>query len=72
MTDKIISDSALSDFIIRVLSSTGMRIEDAAIVADVLTWANLRGVDSHVVARRAGYVVDLRWGVFDPVVLPVL
>jgi ureidoglycolate dehydrogenase (NAD+) len=69
---KAISEDALSAFIVRVLCSTGMRIEDASIVADVLTWANLRGVDSHGVGRLPGYVDDIRRGRFDATGRPVL
>ena len=71
MTKTTVSESALSAFIGDVLSSTGMRIEDAAIVADVLTWANLRGVDSHGVARLLCYISEIVAGQFDPIGRPV-
>jgi LDH2 family malate/lactate/ureidoglycolate dehydrogenase len=34
----------------------GMRRDDAAVLAHVLVWANLRGIDSHGVARALRYV----------------
>ena len=37
-------------------------IGDAAVVADALVWANLRGMDSHGVARVPGYVEWMRRG----------
>src|SRR5687768_9946732 len=71
MLNMTVDERSLSAFIVEVLSSTGMRIEDAAIVADVLTWANLRGVDSHGVARLPGYISEIAAGQFNPVGRPV-
>lgn len=39
-----------------VFIKVGMSPEDAEIVADVLVWANLRGIDSHGVLRIPAYV----------------
>ena len=53
---------ALSDFCTRVFERMDVPPEDARITADVLVQANLRGVDSHGVARLARYVNGLRDG----------
>ncbi|MGD9047560.1 MAG: Ldh family oxidoreductase, partial [Anaerolineae bacterium] len=50
-------------FCVRVFEATGVSSEDARITADVLVRANLRGIDSHGVARLARYVNGLRDGV---------
>jgi ureidoglycolate dehydrogenase (NAD+) len=71
MTRMTVSEGALLVFIERVLTSSGMRSEDAAVVADVLVWANLRGVDSHGVARLPGYVSEIAAGRFNPVGRPI-
>jgi L-2-hydroxycarboxylate dehydrogenase (NAD+) len=46
----------LLTFTKNILSKIGCSEEDAAIAADVLLSADLRGVDSHGVARLSGYV----------------
>jgi LDH2 family malate/lactate/ureidoglycolate dehydrogenase len=43
----------------------GVQAEDAQITADVLVQANLRGIDSHGVARLARYIDGLRHGVMQ-------
>jgi L-2-hydroxycarboxylate dehydrogenase (NAD+) len=53
----------LADFCVRVFEKMGVTPEDARITADVLVRANLRGIDSHGVARLARYVNGLRDGV---------
>jgi len=47
---------ALKRFATDVFARTGMPKADAAVVADVLVWANLRGVDTHGVMRIPRYV----------------
>ena len=54
---------ALRDFCVQVFGKMGVPYEDAHITADVLVRANLRGIDSHGVARLARYVNGLRDGV---------
>ena len=54
---------ALSDFCVQVFRELGVPEEDARITADVLVQANLRGIDSHGVARLARYVNGLKDGV---------
>ncbi|PYM89719.1 MAG: lactate dehydrogenase [Candidatus Rokuibacteriota bacterium] len=52
----IATADALTGFTREVFVSAGMSDGHAAIVADVLVWASLRGVDSHGVARIPMYV----------------
>jgi L-2-hydroxycarboxylate dehydrogenase (NAD+) len=58
-----VQPEALSDFCVRVFQEMGVVSGDARITADVLVQANLRGIDSHGVARLARYVNGLRDGV---------
>ena len=53
----------LKDFSVRVFQKMGVPEEDARITADVLVAADLRGIDSHGVARLRRYVNGLRDGV---------
>ncbi|MEY4273581.1 MAG: malate dehydrogenase [Bacteroidota bacterium] len=46
----------LSDFVSSVFEAIGCPAEDAALAAHVLVSADARGIDSHGVARLAGYV----------------
>ncbi len=59
----IVRADPLRDFCVRVFTEMGVSPEDARITADVLVEANLRGIDSHGVARLARYVNGLRDGV---------
>ncbi|MBC8248710.1 MAG: Ldh family oxidoreductase [Anaerolineales bacterium] len=53
----------LCDFCARVFEKMGVPAQDAVVTADVLVAANLRGIDSHGVARLKRYVDGLRDGV---------
>jgi L-2-hydroxycarboxylate dehydrogenase (NAD+) len=57
---------ALHEFSVRVLSLGGLPAEDAGLAADVLLAADLRGIDSHGVARLRGYFEVLRSGQVNP------
>ena len=57
-----IQADSLKDFCVRVFQKLGIPEEDARITADVLVEANLRGIDSHGVARLRRYVNGLRDG----------
>ena len=59
----VVGAGALLDFCTLVFEKMGVTAEDARITADVLVQANLRGIDSHGVARLARYVNGLRDGV---------
>jgi len=58
-----VQPGALKAFCVRVFEKMGVTPEDAEITADVLIQANLRGIDSHGVARLVRYVNGLRDGV---------
>jgi L-2-hydroxycarboxylate dehydrogenase (NAD+) len=62
-TASVVNDRKLLDFCVRAFEEMGVQREDARITADVLIQANLRGIDSHGVARLARYVNGLRDGV---------
>ncbi|RME39588.1 MAG: malate dehydrogenase, partial [Thermoflexia bacterium] len=52
----------LREFCTRVFQKLGVPEEDARITADVLVAADLRGIDSHGVARLRRYVEGLQTG----------
>lgn len=56
MQTKTISYQTLLDFTINILLKTGCSPTDAQTAAKVLLLADLRGIDSHGVARLSGYV----------------
>jgi ureidoglycolate dehydrogenase (NAD+) len=70
-TDRIGAD-ALRDFVARLFEAAGMNETDAATVADVLVWANLRGVDSHGVLRVPNYLEYTRNGIMDAKAAPTI
>jgi LDH2 family malate/lactate/ureidoglycolate dehydrogenase len=60
-------ETGLRTFVATVLEKVGVPAEDAAVVADVLVAADLRGVESHGVARLESYYVSrIRAGQLDP------
>ena len=61
-----IQSAALERFAADVFARAGMTPADARIVAAVLVWANLRGVDSHGVTRIPRYVELIRLGDMNP------
>lgn len=52
----LISESSLRSFTQNIFLAIGCKKEHAALAADVLLQADLRGIDSHGVARLVGYV----------------
>lgn len=56
MPEKIYSYQKLFDFTRKVFEGMGCSEPDAALAAEVLLSADLRGIDSHGVARLSGYV----------------
>ncbi|MBN1954433.1 MAG: Ldh family oxidoreductase [Anaerolineae bacterium] len=56
----------LEDFCVQVFQKLGVAEEDAQITANVLVSADLRGVDSHGVARLRRYVKGIRDGMMIP------
>jgi L-2-hydroxycarboxylate dehydrogenase (NAD+) len=61
-----IQADSLKDLCIRVFQKMGLPEEDARITAGVLVATDLRGIDSHGVARLGFYVERLRNGVIVP------
>jgi L-2-hydroxycarboxylate dehydrogenase (NAD+) len=56
----------LKSFCAEALEKLGVSKEDASIVADVLVEADLRGIDSHGVARMSRYVSGIQHGMMKP------
>ena len=54
------------EFVARVLSAEGLSARHAMTVAECLVRADLRGVDTHGIARLPGYVDRLRRGLVNP------
>lgn len=61
-----VSAEALRRFVASVLAKVGMPPAGAATVAEVLVWANLRGVDTHGVTRLPRYVNLIEAGDMNP------
>lgn len=61
-TTRLIPADKLLTFAQRVLMAAGVPQEDAYIVADCLTFANLSGIDSHGIVRLAHYIRRLSNG----------
>ena len=65
--DKVlVAWESLQEFTREVFVRVGLKPEDAAIEAEVLVWANLRGVDSHGVQRIPEYVGRVDAGHMNP------
>ncbi len=65
MNTKRIQAEILKDFVIRVLNCVAVRSSDAAVVADVLVEADMRGISSHGVSRLGRYVRAVKTGEID-------
>ena len=65
-TAATIGADALKRFACAVFARAGMAQQDAALVADVLVWANLRGTDTHGVTRIPRYVELIEAGDMNP------
>ncbi len=66
MTDRIVTESALTRFAAGLFIAAGVPQSDAELIAKVVIWANLRGVDSHGVLRIPGYLTRLGNGINNP------
>lgn len=62
----------LTNFFAAILVAKGMGAADAATVADVLAWANMRGVDGHGAVRLPSYLEFIDRGDLDPKAKPQL
>lgn len=65
-TDVRVSAQALQAFTTEVFTQAGLPPADAAIEAEVLVWANLRGIDSHGVLRIPWYLSLVDKGEMNP------
>lgn len=72
MTAIRVTSDELARFIVDVFHALGMNEADAATAADVLVWANQRGVDTHGVMRLPTYVDLVRKGTINPAARPVV
>jgi ureidoglycolate dehydrogenase (NAD+) len=68
----VVSHEDLGRFIRELLVVNGASEHDAAIVADGLVWANLRGGDGHGVSRLPRYLKLIAKGEIDPKAQPRL
>jgi LDH2 family malate/lactate/ureidoglycolate dehydrogenase len=68
METKFISFGVLDDFLAKILTRSGIKPEDAAIVKDVLLTADKYGFDSHGVNRLKPIYLDrIKEGIINPV-----
>ncbi len=63
---RLATETGLKRFVTTVLEKLGVTAEDAATVADVLVAADMRGIESHGVARLESYYVNrIRAGLLE-------
>jgi ureidoglycolate dehydrogenase (NAD+) len=72
MSDIRVDHAELLRFFTDIFVAKGMTADGAATLAEVLAWANLRGVDSHGAVRIQSYLDQIRKGEFDPKAQPKL
>jgi LDH2 family malate/lactate/ureidoglycolate dehydrogenase len=61
-TARVVPRDVLHKTVTRIFTAAGCSNEHAAVVAEVLVWANLRGVDSHGVVRVPRYIEMFKSG----------
>ena len=66
MADLLVNWESLQSFTAAVFTSAGLPPKDAEIEAEVLVWANLRGIDSHGVLRIPSYLSSVERGGMNP------
>ena len=66
MAEVRVDGGALREFTKQVFVKAGMSPEDAGVEAEVLVWANLRGIDSHGVLRIPSYLHSVEIGGMNP------
>ncbi len=66
----IVAAGDLQRFIADIFRARGLRPEDATCVAEVLVWANLRGIESHGISRVPRYLQFIDQGDLDPAATP--
>ncbi len=65
MAERLMAHGALQEFMAKIFEGAGMPPEDAKIEAEILVWANLRGVDSHGVLRIEWYLELIDKGIMN-------
>jgi ureidoglycolate dehydrogenase (NAD+) len=70
MADIRVPPDELARLLAAILAAKGMSAADAATVAEVLTWANIRGVDGHGAVRLPSYLEFIDRGELDPKAVP--
>jgi L-2-hydroxycarboxylate dehydrogenase (NAD+) len=58
--------AGLTDFVLRCLKKVGVPVEDAGLAAGMIVATDLRGIDSHGIARLTNYVKGLKEGRINP------
>jgi len=58
----VVPQDSLHRMVKEIFAAAGCSVEHAGVVADVLLWANLRGVDSHGVVRVPRYIEMFKSG----------
>jgi ureidoglycolate dehydrogenase (NAD+) len=69
---KKVPAEALKRFVAQAFMKVGMKRGDAALIAETLVWANLRGVDSHGVTRLPRYLEMVDQGLMNVNAAPVI
>jgi LDH2 family malate/lactate/ureidoglycolate dehydrogenase len=69
-TQPLFDAETLRSFCSKVLEKLDVKPEDARITADVLVEADLRGIDSHGVARMSRYVTGIQQGMMKVKAVP--
>ncbi|KFY36672.1 hypothetical protein V495_07688 [Pseudogymnoascus sp. VKM F-4514 (FW-929)] len=62
----LVSPKSAHEFTISILEKYGVPLDRAALVADSLVLADLRGVDTHGINRLGGYIERIKHNVLDP------
>jgi ureidoglycolate dehydrogenase (NAD+) len=62
----LVQSDRLHEFIATIFRAVGFSDDHAEIEADVLVWANLRGVDSHGIFRIPNYIRAIKSGDINP------
>jgi ureidoglycolate dehydrogenase (NAD+) len=68
----VVGHEELARFVRDLLVVSGAREQNAAVVAQGLVWANLRGVDGHGISRLPRYLKYIASGEIDPKAMPRL
>src|SRR6185312_16976624 len=67
-----IDEAVLIDYAVGILRRLGTSDDDARVTAEVLAASDVRGIESHGVARMEQYVKMIEAGMLDPTAQPVI